>query len=60
LIKEKAHSVLKLNGLSLYIQRYAVIWCFEPSNNEDQQSYQLVQISHKGLYLNSIFTINSV
>lgn len=30
------------------------------SSNEDQQSYQLVQISHKGLYLNSIFTINSV
>ena len=30
------------------------------SSNEDQQSYQLVQISPKGLYLNSIFTINSV
>ena len=30
------------------------------SSNEDQQSYQLVQISPQGLYLNSIFTINSV
>jgi hypothetical protein len=30
------------------------------SSNEDQQSYQLVQISHKGLYLTSIFTRKDV